>query len=71
MRLNLIGPESNQGSGTAVAVRHLYVHIPFCLQICPYCSFYKEASDRNKTQPFLDSLLGELQLVDEAGDLQC
>ena len=41
-------------------LRHLYVHIPFCLKICPYCSFYKEASDRNKTQAFLDSLLVEL-----------
>jgi len=41
-------------------VRHLYVHIPFCLKICPYCNFYKEASDRNKTQAFLDSLLVEL-----------
>jgi len=41
-------------------LRHLYVHIPFCPKICPYCSFYKEASDRNKTQLFLDSLLVEL-----------
>jgi oxygen-independent coproporphyrinogen-3 oxidase len=42
------------------ALRHLYVHIPFCPRICPYCSFYKEASDRNKTQAFLDALLVEL-----------
>ncbi|MHA3775073.1 radical SAM family heme chaperone HemW [Verrucomicrobiota bacterium sgz303538] len=41
-------------------VRHLYVHIPFCPKVCPYCSFYKEASDRNKTQRFLDSVLVEL-----------
>jgi len=41
-------------------IRHLYVHIPFCLKICPYCSFYKEASDRNKTQRFLNALLAEL-----------
>jgi len=41
-------------------IRHLYVHIPFCLKICPYCSFYKEASDKNKTQRFLDALLAEL-----------
>ena len=41
-------------------LRHLYVHIPFCPKICPYCSFYKEASDRNKTQAFLDSLLLDL-----------
>lgn len=42
-------------------IRHLYVHIPFCLKICPYCSFYKEASDKNKTQQFLDALLVELE----------
>ena len=42
-------------------VRHLYVHIPFCPKICPYCSFYKEASDRNKTQAFLDSVLLEAE----------
>ena len=41
-------------------IRHLYVHIPFCLKICPYCSFYKEASDKNKTQRFLNALLAEL-----------
>ncbi len=39
---------------------HLYVHIPFCPKICPYCSFYKETSDRNKTGRFLDALLLEL-----------
>jgi oxygen-independent coproporphyrinogen III oxidase len=39
---------------------HLYVHIPFCPKVCPYCSFYKEASDRNKTQVFLDSVLLDL-----------
>jgi oxygen-independent coproporphyrinogen III oxidase len=41
-------------------LEHLYVHIPFCPKICPYCSFYKEASDRNKVQGFLDALLIEL-----------
>jgi oxygen-independent coproporphyrinogen-3 oxidase len=44
-----------------VPVRHLYVHIPFCPKVCPYCSFYKEASDRNKTQGFLDAVLLELE----------
>ena len=49
-------------------VRHLYVHIPFCPKVCPYCSFYKEASDRNKTQAFLDSVLAEAEL--ESSGLQ-
>jgi oxygen-independent coproporphyrinogen-3 oxidase len=42
-------------------VEHLYVHIPFCPKICPYCSFYKEASDRNKTRPFLEAVLREAE----------
>jgi oxygen-independent coproporphyrinogen-3 oxidase len=48
------------GIEDADAPRHLYVHIPFCPRICPYCSFYKEVSDRNRTQAFLDALLVEL-----------
>ena len=49
-------------------VQHLYVHIPFCPKVCPYCSFYKEASDRNKTQAFLDAVLIEAEF--EAEGLQ-
>jgi oxygen-independent coproporphyrinogen III oxidase len=48
------------GYGSCGLVKHLYVHIPFCPKVCPYCSFYKEASDRNKTQAFLDAVLLEL-----------
>jgi oxygen-independent coproporphyrinogen-3 oxidase len=47
-------------SDRPLGIQHLYVHIPFCPKICPYCSFYKEASDRNKVQGFLDALLVEL-----------
>ena len=47
-------------SDRLLGIEHLYVHIPFCPKICPYCSFYKEASDRNKVQGFLDALLIEL-----------
>ncbi len=40
-------------------IKHLYVHIPFCPKVCPYCSFYKEASDRDRTRSFLDAVLAE------------
>jgi putative oxygen-independent coproporphyrinogen III oxidase len=57
--------EFENGIRSGADVRHLYVHIPFCPKICPYCSFYKEASDRNKTQAFLEAVLKELDLRTE------
>jgi oxygen-independent coproporphyrinogen-3 oxidase len=52
---------SNVQRPTAEAVRHIYVHIPFCARICPYCAFYKERADPSQTQRFCDALLGELE----------
>jgi oxygen-independent coproporphyrinogen-3 oxidase len=45
----------------AAMISHLYAHIPFCPKVCPYCSFFKEASDRNKTRAFLDAMLVEAE----------
>jgi oxygen-independent coproporphyrinogen-3 oxidase len=42
-------------------IRHIYVHIPFCARICPYCAFYKELLDRSQTERFCEALLGELR----------
>src|SRR5438270_3871621 len=47
----------------AQAVRHLYVHIPFCARICPYCAFYKERANSSQTQRFCEALLGEIERV--------
>ena len=41
-------------------LRHVYVHIPFCARICPYCAFYKELLDRAQTSRFCEALLREL-----------
>src|ERR1700750_315435 len=43
-------------------VSHVYVHIPFCARICPYCAFYKDLLDRSQTSRFCDALLRELAL---------
>ena len=42
------------------SVRHLYVHIPFCARICPYCAFYKDLLDRSQTWGFCEAILREL-----------
>src|SRR5881296_4512414 len=44
------------------AIRHLYVHIPFCARICPYCAFYKDLLDRSQTWRFCEAILRELEL---------
>src|SRR5437016_7683644 len=41
-------------------LRHLYVHIPFCARICPYCAFYKELLDRSETARFCEAILRDL-----------
>jgi oxygen-independent coproporphyrinogen-3 oxidase len=42
-------------------IRHIYVHIPFCARICPYCAFYKDLLDRSQTQRFCQATLRELE----------
>src|SRR5213593_4812714 len=65
----LEGPVSTAGShayaGDAPAairrhVRHIYVHIPFCARICPYCAFYKDLLDRSQTSRFCEAILRDL-----------
>ncbi len=41
-------------------IRHIYVHIPFCARICPYCAFYKTLPDRSLARPFCEAILREL-----------
>jgi oxygen-independent coproporphyrinogen III oxidase len=41
-------------------IRHIYVHIPFCARICPYCAFYKDLLDRSQTRRFCEALLQDL-----------
>lgn len=42
-------------------IRHIYVHIPFCARICPYCAFYKTKPDRAGADAFCQALLRELE----------
>lgn len=39
----------------------LYVHFPFCLSICPYCDFDRQATGFDRIDVYLDAVLRELE----------
>ena len=55
--------EENVQRPTSDTISHLYVHIPFCARICPYCAFYKERADNSQTHRFCEALLREIETV--------
>jgi oxygen-independent coproporphyrinogen-3 oxidase len=57
------GPRVTAGdmpAATVSPIYHLYVHIPFCARICPYCAFYKDLLDRSQTWRFCEAILRDL-----------
>ncbi len=63
-QLNVQRSAANVQPGSSAApVRHLYVHMPFCARICPYCAFYKERADPAYTRRFCEALLQEVDAL--------
>ena len=40
----------------------LYIHIPFCKNMCPYCPYNRIAYDKELIQPYLNGVLNEIDL---------
>ena len=40
----------------------LYLHVPFCARVCPYCDFAVRTGDAAKRRAYVDSLLAEIDL---------
>jgi oxygen-independent coproporphyrinogen-3 oxidase len=47
------------------AVRHLYVHLPFCAHRCGYCDFVTVVGRRGQHGAYVDALAAELELERE------
>jgi coproporphyrinogen III oxidase-like Fe-S oxidoreductase len=46
---------------------HLYIHIPFCAQLCPYCSFHRLAFDESIARQYFCSLKKEIVMYHDLG----
>ena len=40
----------------------VYVHIPWCASLCPYCDFDKQASDFRLVDAYIDGSLSDVRL---------
>jgi len=46
---------------------HLYIHIPFCAQLCPYCSFHRLAYEEDSARLYFQALKKELVMYHDIG----
>jgi menaquinone C8-methyltransferase len=46
---------------------HLYIHIPFCAELCPYCSFHRVQFHEGQAREYFHSLKKELRMYRERG----
>ena len=45
----------------------LYVHVPFCEELCPYCSFNRFPLDKDLARKYFNALLREIEMYHEIG----
>jgi len=47
--------------------RLLYIHIPFCEELCPYCSFHRITFEEPLTRKYFQALRREIKIYHEKG----
>ena len=45
----------------------LYVHVPFCEVLCPFCSFHRVRYNPSKTARYFEALRREIRLYHDRG----
>ena len=45
----------------------LYLHIPYCVVLCPFCSFHRVKFNRERAQQYFRALHHEIELVTDRG----
>lgn len=69
IRTYLTGKDSRYVFKRTDSVKHnkiesinLYIHIPFCNNLCPYCPYFKIKYDLQKVSTYLKALLNEIEM---------
>lgn len=44
------------------AAEHIYIHIPFCHRVCPYCAFFKHTPGATNMRGFVEAVVAETKL---------
>ena len=47
--------------------RFLYIHVPFCEELCPYCSFHRVTFNEPLTRRYFQALRQEIKIYNEKG----
>jgi coproporphyrinogen III oxidase-like Fe-S oxidoreductase len=68
IRQYLVGPNSQFIFKTIDTVElppidkiDLYIHIPFCKNLCPYCPYNKVKYDKSLVEPYIKAMLAEIE----------
>jgi len=49
-------------SSQGVSKTNLYIHVPFCKNLCPYCPYNKMEYDKGFVEPYVSALLKEIDM---------
>ena len=65
--LHLTPTQKSLSKAPDTTPRLLYIHIPFCLTLCPYCSFHKFRFDAPSAKRYFELLHQEMRMVHALG----
>jgi oxygen-independent coproporphyrinogen-3 oxidase len=57
----MVGPEPSESSSLRRKMAGIYVHLPFCPYVCPYCDFAKWPYRRSAASAYLEALCAEIR----------
>ena len=62
------GPDPDSGTVTDTGTKAgLYIHVPFCTSVCPYCDFAVTITGPERRQAWVDGIVREAAMYADCG----